>query len=414
MAIPRDPLPDSTAALLREGYAYIPRRCQRFGSDVFEARLMLYPAVCISGAEAAAEFYKPDQITRRGGMPHSTFTLIQDDGSVMALDGEAHRVRKAMFLSLMGADAMGRLAALTERRLQERAAGWVGQQRVVLLPEIEHVFCQATAEWAGVVLPAAKLARLARDCAAMVDGTGSFGPRNVAGHWARGRVEGQMRRLIRRVRAGEHPAPEGSALAVIAAHRGADGRLLDTVTAAVELINVIRAGVADSRYVVFAAMAMHADPAVRAQVAGGDGAYLTAFAEEVRRFYPFIPFIGGRVLTPFRWRGRAFERGDWVLMDLYGTNRDARYWEEPERFRPQRFLGASPDPYAFVPSGAGDHAAGHRCPGEWITQAHIKAASRVLARDVRYVLPPQDLRIDLGRMPALPESRFVVGGVRMA
>lgn len=40
---------DSTLALLSEGYAFVPRRCERYGSDVFETRLMLTRAVCMMG-----------------------------------------------------------------------------------------------------------------------------------------------------------------------------------------------------------------------------------------------------------------------------------------------------------------------------------------------------------------------------
>ncbi len=32
---------DSTLALLFEGYTFIPKRCQRYRSDIFETRLML-------------------------------------------------------------------------------------------------------------------------------------------------------------------------------------------------------------------------------------------------------------------------------------------------------------------------------------------------------------------------------------
>ncbi len=227
-------------------------------------------------------------------------------------------------------------------------------------------------------------------------------------------MERQFRALIRRVRVGTVTPPPGSVLAVVAAHEDAAGARLDAAVAAVELINFIRAGTADARYVAFSVVALHDDPKLAEQMRDADEDFLDAFACEVRRFYPFIPFIGGRVLASFTWRGHAFRPGDWVLMDLYGTNHDARDWEDPDSFRPRRFLGHAPDAFAFVPSGGGEHARGHRCPGEWITQTHIKSAIRVMTRDLRYRLPPQDLRIDLARMPALPQSRVLLSDVRMA
>lgn len=40
-APPRDRAFDSTLALLSEGYAVIPNRCRRYGTDLFATRLML-------------------------------------------------------------------------------------------------------------------------------------------------------------------------------------------------------------------------------------------------------------------------------------------------------------------------------------------------------------------------------------
>lgn len=58
--------------------------------------------------------------------------------------------------------------------------------------------------------------------------------------------------------------------------------------------------------------------------------------------------------------------------------------------------------------GGGDHETGHRCAGEWLTIELTKRAVRLLTGAMTYEVPPQDLRIDLSRMPAIPRSRFVV------
>jgi fatty-acid peroxygenase len=54
------------------------------------------------------------------------------------------------------------------------------------------------------------------------------------------------------------------------------------------------------------------------------------------------------VLTAFRWRDHSFKKSDWVLMDLYGTNHDARIWGDPNIFRPERFRERSISPYDLV------------------------------------------------------------------
>jgi fatty-acid peroxygenase len=411
--IPQDTRLDSTLSLLSEGYAFIPNRCRRLDTDVFETRLMLTKAVCMSGAEAASQFYKADRFTRRYAMPRMSLSLIQDFGSVMVMDGEDHRRRKAMFLSIMGPEAMPRILELTAAHWRARAKRWAGMDSVVLFHEAHVPLCGAICEWAGLTLDEEEVEKRAHEFEAMVEGTGSLGPRNVRGHLMRARTERWARDVIRRIRAGDLAVPDDSAAAVIAAHRDRSGSFLDVEVAAVELINVLRPTVANARYMVFIAMALQAHPEWRERLRAGD-TDLEPFVHEVRRFYPFIPFIGGRVLQEFEWRGYRFAKDTWTLIDLYGTNRDPRSWDEPDAFRPERFKNRSIGPFEFIPSGGGDHPTTHRCPGEWITIEQMKTVARLLTREMRYTVPEQDLHIDLARMPALPGSRFVITDVRLA
>jgi fatty-acid peroxygenase len=146
--------------------------------------------------------------------------------------------------------------------------------------------------------------------------------------------------------------PRDCAVGMIAFHRDLEGGNLDVKTAGVELLNVLRAVVAVSRFIVFAAKALEEHPEARGRIAAGDRAYLERFVQEVRRLSPFFPFIGGRVRRPFEWRGYAFPRGAWVILDLYGTNRDPRSWKDPTEFEPERFCEPA-NPFEFVPQGGG-------------------------------------------------------------
>ena len=412
-ALPRDRAFDSTLALLSEGYAFIPNRCRRYGSDLFATRLMLSPALCMSGAEAARHFYDDHRFTRRHALPPSSFALIQDHGSVMVMDGAAHRRRKAMFLSLVGPEALRRLAETTTRHWRDAVARWSGQDAVILLDEAHLVLTAAICEWVGLPLSPEETRERATEFAAMIAGTGAIGPRNWRGHLRRARTERWARRVITEIREGRRDAPEGAAR-TIAEHRDVEGRHLDVKTAGVELINVLRPTVANARYVVFCAMALRDNPACREALTGGDPAALTRFTLEVRRAYPFIPFIAGRVREPFTWRGHDFRMGAWVLMDLYGTNHDPRVWRDPDRFDPERFRDTHPDPFTLVSHGGGSAENGHRCPGEGISQILIETLADQLANGMTYTVPPQDLTLDLAYIPARPRSGFVLRAVRAA
>jgi fatty-acid peroxygenase len=216
-----------------------------------------------------------------------------------------------------------------------------------------------------------------------------------------------MRRIVRQIRNGRMQVPKGSAAYVISTFQDRNGCLLDLKSAAVELINILRPTVANARYIVFAAMALHAHPEWRERLRESDEE-LDLFVDEVRRFYPFIPLIGGRVLTEFRWRDHSFKKKEWVLFDLFGTNHDPKTWGDPMIFRPERFRERHVGLYDLVSHGAGDRRLTHRCPGEWITVEQMKAVIRVMVREMSYDVPSQDLRINLARIPALPNSRFIV------
>jgi len=404
--IARDPVLDASPAFLRHGFEFVSRRCERFGSDAFCTRLLGREVVCALGEEAARVFYG-HRLTRRDAVPRSAFSLLQDFGSVATLDGREHRHRKRLFLALAGADDLARLRRLSDEEWLRAGERWRGRDRVVLLRAAEELLCRVALAWSGIPLDDDGVRRRTRELSAMVDGAGSFGARNLRAQLLRRRSERWARGVVRRIREGALDAPQGSAARVLAEHRDLQGRPLEPSVAAVELLDVLRPTVAVARFAVFAAVALHARPELRERLREDDG-LVEPFVQEVRRFYPFFPAIGGRVVEPFSWRGRDFRRGSWFLLDLYGTNRDARIWERPHEFRPERFRDRAIGPYELVPQGGGEHETGHRCPGEWMTIELVASASRALARTLVYEVPPQDLAIRPSRLTPRPRSGFVL------
>lgn len=404
---------DNTFALLSEGYEFIPSRCRAYRTDIFETRLMLQKVYCVTGEEAVRMFYTPDRFTRRRALPPTTLALLQDLGSVQLKEGDAHRHRKDMFLPLMTPENRQRLMETTATELRKFFLKWERMDHVVFHNEIEEVLCRAVCAWSGVPLSEADVRQRTREFSAMMDGAGSAGPRNWEGMLLRSRTERWARELIESIRAGRIPLHDEHAAYVIAHHREPNGEPLDTKVAAVELINVLRPTVAVARYITFAALALHQHPECRARLLAAEEDDLEHFVQEVRRFYPFFPAIGGRAKQAFDWRGHHFEQGAWVLLDVYGTLHDPRIWSEPEAFRPERFRDWNGSAYNLIPQGAGDHRNGHRCPGEWITIDLMKTAIPLLLHEVDYVVPKQDLHIDLSRMPAIPASRFLISKARL-
>ena len=226
-AAPRASGFDQSLAFLAEGYDFMPRRYAALGSDMFAARLMLRRALCVRGEDAARMFYQPGRFTRRHALPATTMALLQDFGSVMALDGEAHRKRKAMLMSLFGPLERQRLVGLAAAEWRTQFARWDSSPPVVVHEAAQEVLCRAACRWAGIPVNGEEAARRTKEFAQMIAGAGSVGPRNWRGLLVRTRTEHWARALIDAVRAGQVQPSFDSPLNVIARHRDADGELMN-------------------------------------------------------------------------------------------------------------------------------------------------------------------------------------------
>ena len=113
--------------------------------------------------------------------------------------------------------------------------------------------------------------------------------------------------------------------------------------------------------------------------------YLDAVVKETQRLTPVVSFTGRMLREPTRIGGRLLPAGVGVSPAIYLTHRRADLWPEPERFRPERFLGVRPNPLHFFPFGGGVR----RCLGAAFATMEMKV---VLAEVVRRA----DLRVAPG------------------
>ena len=410
--IPQEPALDGAIPLLREGYEYAPHRHERFHSDIFRLRLMGEPAVCISGPEAAKVFYNTKLFQREGAIPRRIQTTLMGKNGIHTMDDAAHRHRKALFMSVMTPASLHNFNTQLAENWRAYLRRWEQLPEINLFLEAEEVLCRTVSAWAGIPFEEKDIQPLARDLGAMVDAFGAVGPRHGRGKVARTRAEKWVGQMVEDIRAGKQYVREGSPLALVARHRNLDGDLLSPKMAAVELINLIRPTVAIAYFVTFEAVALHKHPEWRVRLQSGDATALEWFVQEVRRYYPFTPILGARVRTPFEWRGYQFTKGQMVLLDVHGIDHDARTWEDPQEFRPERFEYWNGSPYNFIPQGGSYHDTNHRCAGEWLTIWAMQTIAQLLTASMTYEVPPQDLTIDLTRMPTRPKSGFLMRQVR--
>ncbi len=410
--IPKEKCTDHTIKLLTEGYLYIPNRLRKYNTNLFETNIMCQKVVCMSGKEAAELFYDQNLFTRKGAIPNRIQESLFGKKGIQTLDGKAHMQRKSLFMSLMTPQRINQIIQLAEKQWEINSKQWERRNQIYLFDEASKLLFEVACKWAGVPIKKAQIKQKSLDMSAMIDALGAVGPRHWKGRCARNRCECWASTLIEEVRSDRITVPKDTALYAIAWYKDINNKLLSTEMATVELINILRPITAIATYITFGALALHMYPEYCNNYRQGNEEYRTMFIQEVRRFYPFGPFLGARVRNDFIRYNHHFKKGDLVFLDIYGTNHNKKIWKTPNIFDPENFRDRKDQPFDFIPQGGGDYKTGTRCPGEWLTIEILKTSFDFLAKKLAYDVPLQDFSYPLNRIPTLPKSKFIMTNIR--
>ncbi|KAG9134443.1 hypothetical protein Leryth_019703 [Lithospermum erythrorhizon] len=92
--------------------------------------------------------------------------------------------------------------------------------------------------------------------------------------------------------------------------------------------------------------------------------YLKCVIKETLRLHPPIPLLVPRIArADTKIMGYDIGIGTWVMINAWTIGREVGYWDEPEEFKPERFLDSKVDfighDFQLIPFGAGRRG----CPG---------------------------------------------------
>lgn len=411
--MPREEGIDHSLSLMREGYMYILNRRHSFSTEIFETRLLGKKAICMGGRAAAEVFYDTEKFKREDAAPNRVVQTLFGKNGVQAFDGREHKQRKGMFMSIMSPEGLQRLREIAQKQWNQALVKWEQMDELVLYEEVKEILCSTACHWAGVPLEEEDVKEVTKDLAAMFESPAAVGPNHWSGRHARNKVEKWLSELVDKVRRGELNPQEDTALYIFSWHRDLKGNLLNTDTVSVEVINILRPIVAIAIFINFTVLALHHYPKEREKLKTSDERYAQMFVQEVRRFYPFFPFVAALVKKDFTWNNYKFEEGTLTLLDLYGTNHDPEIWENPDIFDPNRFAKWDGSPFNFIPQGGGDHFMGHRCAGEWVTIEVMKVSLDYLVNQMNYEVPNQDLSYSMVSIPSIPHSNIILKQVKL-
>ena len=107
--------------------------------------------------------------------------------------------------------------------------------------------------------------------------------------------------------------------------------------------------------------------------------YTLAAVQEALRLYPPVWFLGREAVITTTVMGHPVAPGDIVLTSPYVIHRHPGHWNEPDQFRPERFLKqpvAGPGSHLFMPFGIGPRT----CVGRWLALYEMSLALAALVQ----------------------------------
>lgn len=113
-----------------------------------------------------------------------------------------------------------------------------------------------------------------------------------------------------------------------------------------------------------------------AAAAEDDAAALDAVFHETLRLRPVVPVVARVIQEPMVLSGHEIRAQEIVVISILGAGLNPERFEDPLAFRPERFIGARPDPATWVPFGGGVR----RCIGAAFAQLEARVVLREVLR----------------------------------
>lgn len=130
--------------------------------------------------------------------------------------------------------------------------------------------------------------------------------------------------------------------------------------------------------------------------------YTRAVIDETLRLYPPVPVLSRQAGADDEICGRPIKQGGLVLVVPWLLHRHRSYWDDPESFRPERFLGdqTARESFAYIPFAAGPRI----CAGLSFAQYEMVLLVAVLARRFRPRVAPDHTVRPVCRLTLRPEG----------
>ncbi|GFS04642.1 cytochrome P450 2D6 [Elysia marginata] len=142
--------------------------------------------------------------------------------------------------------------------------------------------------------------------------------------------------------------------------------------------------------------------------------YLEAVIRETQRFAGLVPIMARHATETFELNGYTIPKDTMLLLNFSSALHDPKPWEDPEKFRPERFLDAdgnlTTNPEEFMPFGLGRRI----CLGEALAKMELFLCLSAMFQRFRFEpedlsreLPPMDGKVQVVLVPEPYKVKFV-------
>ncbi len=376
---PRWPALLQTAGLLRFRHRFVPYLQRRYG-DAFTVRLVPggRPLVLFSRPEHAREIFAGDPEVFHAGKGNAILGPIMGEHSLLLQDSTEHKRARKLLMPAFNGHALRGYEALVTDLAREEVARWVPGSEFRSLERMNALTLEVILRVVFGVTDESRLAalrprvnRTVEISPAILLGWGY--PRlQKIGPWKR-TVQNQLeldelmyaeireRRLapdlaertdvLSRLILVNDPDTEGGT-------EGAPGDALTDTELRDQLVTLLLAGHETTATAL--AWALHEigrDPEQRRRAREaaltGDDAWLDAVMKESMRLHPVIPMVVRTLMKPATVGGLDLPAGVTIGPSIILAHSREENHEQPEVFRPERFLGHNPPTNTWIPFGGG-------------------------------------------------------------
>ncbi len=119
-------------------------------------------------------------------------------------------------------------------------------------------------------------------------------------------------------------------------------------------------------------------------LAGTEETYVDAVVKEILRLCPAVPLVMRGLVAPMRLGGYEIPAGTTVAPCIYLVHHREDIYPHPFAFQPERFLGAPPENYTWLPFGSGVR----RCVAAAFAQLEMKRVMQTVLQEVELGAAP--------------------------